>query len=55
MQEQIITNLLAFLERVEVKGPEAYAWVKAHQFVRAMLADLEQQPVPPVSQQKESL
>ncbi len=53
MNKQIITNLLAFLERVEVKGSESYEWVKAHQFVQNMLAELDKPAAPP-SQPPES-
>jgi len=38
-------NIKAFLERAQATGQECYAWVEAHQFVKAMIADLENTPV----------
>lgn len=30
MKQQVLQNILVFLERVTVTGKEAYAWAEAH-------------------------
>jgi hypothetical protein len=50
MSVTIAKNIKAFLERATATGQECYAWVDAHQFVQAMIADLEKTPAGPVTE-----
>jgi hypothetical protein len=45
MTIQILQNILRFLERVDVKGIEAYALAEAHNHVRDLLDKLASEPV----------
>ncbi len=40
MSVQILHNVLKFLERVEAKGSEAYAWCEAHAYVKSEIDKL---------------
>ena len=42
MTIQVLQNVMKFLERVEAKGAEAYAWCEAHQFVQKEIEKLAQ-------------
>lgn len=40
MNVQILSNVLKFLERVNVSGLESYAWCEAHQALQTEIARL---------------
>lgn len=45
MSLQILTNIAKFMERVQVSGSEAYAWVEAHQYVQGEAHKLAQSQI----------
>lgn len=51
MNAQILANVLKFMERAQVTGPESYAWVEAHQHIQTEITRLTTSaPILPVEE-----
>lgn len=46
MNPQILSNIVKFLERVPVNGPEAYAWCEAHLYLQEQIKKATAPTVP---------
>lgn len=53
MNLQVLSNILRFLERVNVSGAEAYAWCEAHQFIQSEAQRLAQAQLTPPSKEND--